>query len=46
VKIRDVVSFLSGDVRIVPPGGINFVDARDVAATIPEAMEKGRAGER
>ena len=43
---REVVSFLSGDVRIVPPGGINFVDARDVAAIIPVAMEKGRAGER
>jgi hypothetical protein len=27
-----VSSFLSGDVRIVPRGGINVVDARDVAA--------------
>lgn len=43
---REVLSFLSGDVRVVPPGGINFVDARDVAATIPVAMEKGRPGER
>jgi dihydroflavonol-4-reductase len=43
---REVVSFLAGDVHIVPPGGINFVDARDVAAMIPVAMEKGRAGER
>ncbi len=43
---REVVSFLSGDVRVVPPGGISFVDARDVAAIIPVAMEKGRAGER
>jgi dihydroflavonol-4-reductase len=43
---REVVSFLSGDVRVVPPGGINFVDARDVAAIIPVAMEKGRPGER
>jgi dihydroflavonol-4-reductase len=43
---REVVSFLSGDVRIVPHGGINFVDARDVAAMIPVAMEKGRPGER
>jgi dihydroflavonol-4-reductase len=43
---REVVSFLAGDVHVVPPGGINFVDARDVAAIIPVAMEKGRAGER
>jgi dihydroflavonol-4-reductase len=43
---REVVSFLSGDIRVVPPGGINFVDARDVAAIIPVAMEKGRPGER
>lgn len=43
---REVVSFLAGDVRVVPSGGINFVDARDVAAIIPVAMEKGRPGER
>jgi dihydroflavonol-4-reductase len=43
---REVVSFLAGDVKVVPPGGLNFVDARDVAAIIPVAMEKGRAGER
>jgi dihydroflavonol-4-reductase len=43
---REVFSFLSGDVHVVPEGGINFVDARDVAAIIPVAMEKGRPGER
>jgi dihydroflavonol-4-reductase len=43
---REVVSFLAGDVHVVPPGGINFVDARDVAAIMPVAMEKGRSGER
>jgi len=43
---REVVSFMAGDVRVVPPGGINFVDARDIAAIIPVAMEKGRPGER
>ena len=43
---REVLSFLAGDVRVVPAGGINFVDARDVAAILPVAMEKGRAGER
>lgn len=43
---RDVLSFLSGDVKMVPPGGISFVDARDVAEIIPVAMDKGRSGER
>jgi dihydroflavonol-4-reductase len=43
---RDVVSFLSGDVKIVPSGGLNFVDARDVAAIMPVAMDTGRPGER
>ena len=43
---RDVLSFLAGDVKVVPSGGINFVDARDVAAIIPVAMDKGRPGER
>jgi dihydroflavonol-4-reductase len=43
---RDVLSFLAGDVKLVPPGGLNFVDARDVAAIIPVAMDKGRHGER
>jgi len=43
---REVLSFLAGDVRVVPGGGLNFVDARDVAAIIPVAMEKGRPGER
>ena len=43
---REVLSFLAGDVRLVPPGGINFVDARDVAAILPVVMQKGRPGER
>jgi dihydroflavonol-4-reductase len=43
---REVVSFLAGDVRVVPSGGLNFVDARDVAAIIPVAMEQGRPGQR
>ncbi len=43
---RDVLNFLAGDIPIVPAGGLNFVDARDVAAVLPVAMDKGRAGER
>jgi len=43
---REVLSFLSGDIKLVPEGGLNFVDARDVAAFLPVAMEKGQAGRR
>jgi dihydroflavonol-4-reductase len=43
---RDVLSFLARDIPMTPPGGLNFVDARDVAAVLPAAMERGRAGER
>jgi dihydroflavonol-4-reductase len=43
---RDVLQFLAGDIKICPSGGLNFVDARDVAAILPVAMERGRAGER
>jgi dihydroflavonol-4-reductase len=43
---RDVLAFLARDIPVTPPGGINFVDARDVAAALPVAMEKGGAGER
>ena len=43
---REVLSFLSGDIKLVPEGGLNFVDARDVAAFLPLAMEKGQPGRR
>jgi dihydroflavonol-4-reductase len=43
---RDVLSFLARDIPLTPPGGLNFVDVRDVAAVLPAAMERGRAGER
>jgi dihydroflavonol-4-reductase len=43
---RDVLSFLARDIPMIPSGGLNFVDARDVAAVLPAAMERGRAGER
>jgi dihydroflavonol-4-reductase len=43
---RDVLQFLAGDIKICPSGGLNFVDARDVAAALPVAMERGRPGER
>lgn len=42
----DVRKFLCGELPVVPPGGISFVDARDVAATCLVAMERGRSGAR
>ena len=42
----DVKKFLRQQIPIVPPGGVNFVDARDAAAATVAAMDKGRAGER
>ena len=43
---RPVLQFLAREIAMVPPGGLNFVDARDVAALLPAAMERGAAGER
>ena len=42
----DVLRFLSGQIGVIPPGGLNFVDVRDAAAATVAAMDKGRAGER
>jgi dihydroflavonol-4-reductase len=43
---RVVLRHLRREVPAVPPGGINFVDVRDVAVTTVAAAEKGRPGER
>ena len=42
----DVLRFLAGDVLVTPPGGLNFVDGRDAAASVAAAMERGRPGHR
>lgn len=42
----DVVRFLEKRVPIVPAGGLSFVDARDAAAAMVLAMERGRPGMR
>lgn len=42
----DVLRFLSGQVSVIPPGGLNFVDVRDAAAGALAAMSKGRSGQR
>ena len=43
---EDVRLFLERRVPFVPPGGISFVDVRDVAACIPAALDHGRGGQR
>ncbi|ACY15751.1 NAD-dependent epimerase/dehydratase family protein [Haliangium ochraceum] len=42
----DVVRFLRGQVRVIPEGGVNFVDVRDAAQAMVAALSAGRAGER
>ncbi len=42
----DVARFLKREFPAVPPGGVNFVDARDAAAATVAAMERGRPGRR
>ena len=43
---EDVLKFLARDIPVIPPGGVNFVDVRDVAEAFRSAMEKGLSGER
>jgi dihydroflavonol-4-reductase len=42
----DVASFLEKKLPFVPAGGLSFVDARDAAAAMILAWEKGKPGER
>jgi dihydroflavonol-4-reductase len=42
----DVKKLLRREIPVVPPGGMNFVDARDAAEATIAAMERGRPGER
>jgi dihydroflavonol-4-reductase len=42
----DVALFLKGQIQAIPLGGLNFVDARDAAAGLVAAMDRGRIGER
>ena len=43
---RDVALFLQGEIKVIPKGGLNFVDVRDVAHGLTLAMQSGKAGER
>ncbi|MCC7370248.1 MAG: NAD-dependent epimerase/dehydratase family protein [Chloroflexi bacterium] len=41
-----IMPFLDGRLPFVPRGGLSFVDVRDVAAILPVAAARGRAGQR
>lgn len=43
---RDVALFLQGAIKVIPKGGLNFVDVRDVAQGLRLAMGRGKPGER
>jgi dihydroflavonol-4-reductase len=43
---RLVLDFLAGKLPAIPPGGTCVVDARDVAAGMVSAAERGRSGEK
>lgn len=43
---NDVRLFLKGQIKVLPPGGVNMVDVRDAAAGLVAAMREGRPGER
>lgn len=43
---KPVLDFLAKKIPYSPSGGLNFVDARDAAATFISALEKGRHQER
>jgi dihydroflavonol-4-reductase len=42
----DIALFLEGQIKVIPSGGLNLVDVRDVAAGLVAAMQRGRPGER
>ena len=43
---RPVLQFLAREILLMPAGGLNIVDARDVAELLPVAMARGVAGAR
>ena len=43
---RPILQFIARDIALMPAGGLNVVDARDVAALMPVAMSRGTAGAR
>jgi dihydroflavonol-4-reductase len=45
-SVRVVESHLEGWLRAIPPGGLSFVDARDVAEAVASALVRGTPGRR
>ena len=43
---RSIRMFLDGQLPVAPPGGLSFVDARDVATAVETALWRGRPGSR
>ncbi len=43
---RPILQFIAREIALMPAGGLNVVDARDVAALMPVAMARGTAGAR
>ena len=43
---QDIYRFLLGRIPVMPRGGINFVDVRDVARAFVAALKRGNVGER
>jgi len=43
---RPIVQFLAREILLMPAGGLNVVDARDVAALLPVVMARGTPGAR
>jgi len=41
-----IIDYLQGNVPVILPGGLTFVDVRDVAQVILQAVHKGASGER
>ena len=42
---KALLKFYHGKIPVMPEGGYNFIDVRDVAESVINAMEKGRNGE-
>ena len=41
---EDILLFLGGKLKAIPPGGLNAVDVRDVAEFLPTLIEEGEPG--
>jgi len=42
---KAVLDFYRQKIPVLPPGGYNFIDVRDISTSIVTAIEKGRTGE-